>query len=217
MAGKTDTSAPIPPARPDSPAQDAPSTPKRVRSKVSQDALARHLCLDRGARSVRELFDKGVLPGDVDRQAMTTADMDRCREAYILHLRAAAAGRQEKENDDPVDDSRDEKVQLALLRAETRKIVIMKRRKLAGELVDRGSVRLAVSTAFMRVRTVLLKIPKKHAASLAKITDPVKAREYLDERINEALSELASTPVENIGREAEADEIDLDDVDLEEV
>jgi phage terminase Nu1 subunit (DNA packaging protein) len=179
--------------------------------KITQEALAKHLCLERGSRSVRELFERGVLPGDIDRANLTTDDLDKCREAYILHLRAAAAGRSEKEDDEPLDESKDPDVQLALLRQEQILLARIKRRKTLGQLVERAVMRLAVSAAFMRVRTVLLKIPKKHAPSLAKISDPVKSREYLDDIINEALSELASTPVESIGREADADEIELDE------
>jgi len=182
-------------------------------AKVKQDALAKHLVLDRGARSVRELFDRGVLPSDIDRQNMTVLEQDRCREAYILHLRNSAAGRPEQKDEGPVDVRLDPDIQLALLRGVQIELAEIKKRKTLGELIERSDMLQAVSSAFSRVKTVLLKIPKKHAGRLATMEIEVEVREYLDERIREALDELASTPVESIGKEVQADDIELDDED----
>ncbi|NKJ77748.1 hypothetical protein [Rhizobium leguminosarum] len=179
--------------------------------KLTQEALAKHLFLGRGSRKVRELFEKGVFPASVDQSNLTVADLDICREAYIEHLRAAAAGRMENQpSDDPVDDSRDPDVQLAILRIEQIELARIKKRKALAELVERVDVRQAVAGAFTRVKTVLLKISKKHSGTMIVMEDELVLREYLDARIHEALDELASTPVETIGREITADDIDLD-------
>jgi phage terminase Nu1 subunit (DNA packaging protein) len=180
--------------------------------KLTQEALAKHLFLGRGSRKVRELFEKGVFPPGVDQSNLTIADLDTCREAYIEHLRAAAAGRADNQpSDEPVDDSRDPDVQLALLRIEQIELAKIKKRKTLGELVERSELRIAVSSVFARVKTVLLKIPKKHAGTLSVMEDEIEVREYLDARIHEALDELASTPVESIGRDIPADEIEIED------
>ncbi len=184
----------------------------RKPKKLTQEALAQHLFLGRGSRKVRELFEQGVfaLTG-VDQSNLTVADLDICRQAYIEHLRAAAAGRIENQpSDEPVDESRDPEVQLALLRVEQRALAVIKKRKALGELVERVDVRQAIAGAFTRVKTVLLKISKKHSGTMIVMEDELVLREYLDARIHEALDELASTPVETIGREITAEDIDLD-------
>jgi phage terminase Nu1 subunit (DNA packaging protein) len=197
------------------PSKAAPMSTISVKrpKKLTQEALAQHLFLGRGSRKVRELFEQGVfaLTG-VDQSNMTVADLEICRQAYIEHLRAAAAGRLETQsNDEPVDDSRDPDVQLALLRIEQIELAKIKKRKTLGELVERSELRIAVSSVFARVKTVLLKIPKKHAGTLSVMEDEIEVREYLDARIHEALDELASTPVESIGRDIPAHEIEIED------
>jgi len=80
-----------------------------------------------------------------------------------------------------------------------------------GELVERVDLRLAVSAAFSRVKTVLLKVSKKHAGHLSVMDEELEIREYLDGIIYEALEELASTPVETIGKEVDPNDIEIDD------
>lgn len=187
----------------------APKTPANAPKprKITQAALAKHL--DLSERSVRELFGKSVFPPTVNSKALTEADLDTCRVAYIRHLRDAAAGRSKDEED--VDKSDDPDFQLARLRQEQIALAKIKRRKIMGELVERYDLRLAVSGAFARVKTVLLKIPKKEAGKLASIDDEIAVREHLDELIHEALDELASTPVESIGTEIDPNDIEIDE------
>lgn len=169
--------------------------------KVTQAALAKHLGLT-NSRSVRELFANGVLTGDSQ-----NIDLDQCRLEYIAHLRAKAA--QWERPKDSSSDSLDEKVQLALYRAELVQLAQIKKNIALGKLVERRDMVLAVSAAFARVKGVLLKIPKKFARQLAAMDDEVEVKEFLDARIKEGLDELASTPVEAIGREVGEDDIDL--------
>lgn len=186
-----------------------PNAPKP--KKLTQAALGRHL--DLSERSVRELFGKAVFPTTVNSKALTEADLDVCRVAYIQHLRDQAAGRTKEI--DTVPDSDDPEIQLAHLRGEQIALTRIKRRKIMGELVERSALRLAVSGAFARVKSVLLKIPKKEAGRLAGMDDEIAIREHLDDLIHEALEELASTPVESIGEETDPNDLEADD-DIEE-
>lgn len=188
--------------------KSAPSAPKP--KKLTQAALGRHL--DLSERSVRELFGKGVFPPNVDSRALTSDDLDTCRVAYIRHLRDQAAGRsKETEEVDEVSKRDNPDFQLARLREEQIKLTKIKRRKVLGELVERIDLRIAVSRAFSRVKTVLLKIPKKHAGPLSVMEDEIAIREYLDDLVHEALDEIASTPVETIGKEIDPNDIEIDD------
>ena len=171
-------------------------------SKVTQTALAQHLGLS-DARSVRNLFERGVLTGDP-----RNIDLDQCRLEYIRYLRSLAS-RWQKEEKGPSDETKDPDIQLAYYRIEQIEIARIKKRKALGELIERSDMVLAVSAAFARARRVLLKIAKKSAKPLAAMDDEVKVREFLDERVREALDELASTPVETIGREVTEDDIEL--------
>lgn len=184
-----------------------PNAPKP--KKITQAALGRHL--DLSERSVRELFGKGVFPTAVNSKALTDADLDVCRVAYIQHLRDQAAGRSNASDlvEILADDNPD--IQLARLRKEQIGLAKIKRRKIMGELVERVDLRLAVSAAFARVKTVLLKVPKKHAGQLSAMEDEIAIREYLDVIIHEALDELASTPVESIGKEIDPNDIEIED------
>ncbi|MFN3506618.1 MAG: hypothetical protein ACK4ZU_04015 [Allorhizobium sp.] len=185
-----------------------PNAPKPTKpKKITQAALGRHL--DLSERSVRELFGKNVFPATVDSRALTDGDLDTCRIAYIQHLRTQAAGRSKQTDEVPESDDPD--IQLARLRKEQVGLAKIKRRKILGELVERFHLRSAVSAAFVRVKTVLLKIPKKVAATLASMEDEVAIREYLDDIIRDALDELASTPVESIGEEIDPNDIEIED------
>jgi hypothetical protein len=173
--------------------------------KVTQADLAKHLGLT-NSRSVRELYAQGVLNGDP-----RNIDLDQCRLEYIAHLRAVKAGWEKPK--DSSSDSLDEKVQLALYRAELVQLAQIKKNIALGKLIWRRDMVIAVSGAFARVKSVLLRIARKNAAAIAAMDDEIEVREFLDEKIREGLDELASTPVEVIGREAEEDEIDLGDED----
>lgn len=178
--------------------------------KVTQTVLAKHIGLT-SARSVRDLFERGVLTGDPQ-----NIDLDQCRLEYIAYLRQLGA-RWKKDEEAPADDSRDPDVQLALFRIEQIELAKIKKRKALGELIERRDMVIAVSAAFARVKSVLLKIARKNAATIVAMDDEIEVREFLDARIREGLDELASTPVEAIGREVEADEIDLGDEEEDEV
>lgn len=185
--------------------KSAPNAPKP--KKLTQAALGRHL--DLSERSIRELFGKGVFPPNVDSRALTSDDLDTCRVAYIRHLRDQAAGRS-KETEE-VDESDDPDIQLARLRREQIALAKIKRRKVLGELVERNDLRIAVSKAFSRVKTVLMRIPKAQAGTLSVMDDEIAIREHLDVLIHDALDELASTPVESIGKEVDPNDIEIDE------
>lgn len=178
--------------------------------KVTQIALAKHLGLT-NSRAVRDLYARGVLTGDP-----RNIDLDQARLEYIEYLRAVKAG-WKSEDEEPADDTRDPDVQLALYRMEQIALAQIKKRKALGELIERRDMVIAVSSAFARVKGVLLKIAKKHAAKLASLSDEADVREYVDARIREALEELASTPVEAIGDKVEADDIDLGEEDEDDI
>lgn len=171
-------------------------------AKVKQADLAAHFGLT-SERRVRELFDKGILTCD-----RNNIDLDRCRLEYLDWLRAKAA-RWEQEEKAPSDESKDPDVQLAYYRIEQIELAKIKKRKALGELIERSDMVLAVSAAFARAKRVFLKIPKQRAKALAAMDDEVEVREFLDECIREGLDELASTPVETIGREVTEDDIEL--------
>lgn len=175
--------------------------------RITQSALGKHL--DLSERSVRELFAKGIFPSTVDSKALTEADLELCRVAYIRHLRDSAAGRSKDDQEVAEDDDPD--VQLARLRKEQIELAKIKRRKVMAELIERVDMRLAVSAAFARVKSVLLKVPKKHAGTIVAMDDELEVREYLDVIIHEALEELASTPVEAIGKEIDPNDIEIED------
>ncbi|WP_313194866.1 hypothetical protein [Shinella zoogloeoides] len=185
--------------------KSAPNAPKP--KKLTQSALGRHL--DLSERSIRELFGKGVFPPNVDSRALTSDDLDTCRVAYIRHLRDQAAGRS-KETEE-VDESDDPDIQLARLRREQIALAKIKRRKVLGELVERNDLRIAVSKAFSRVKTVLMRIPKAQAGTLSVMDDEIAIREHIDVLIHDALDELASTPVESIGKEVDPNDIEIDE------
>ena len=175
--------------------------------KPTQMDLARHLGFT-NSKAIRDLFAAGVLKGD-----SKNIDIDACRLDYIAHMRSRAA--QWEKPKDTSSDSLDEKVQLALYRAELVQLAQIKKNIALGKLIWRRDMVIAVSAAFARVKSVLLKIPKKHAATVAAMEDEVEVREYIDARIREGLDELASTPVEDIGREIGEDDIDLGEEDPE--
>lgn len=184
-------------------ALDALVAKAKTSKKVTQAALGRHLFLSE--RSVREAFAKGVFPDTVDSKALTEADFDVCREAYIKHLRDQAAGRA-KEPVGDANDPDDPAIQMARTSREQRKLIIVKRQKMENLLIDRADMILAVSAAFARVKSSLLRFPKKSAKRLAVMEDEIEIREYLLDEINFALTELASTPVEEIGLKGQTED-----------
>lgn len=174
--------------------------------KITQAALGKHL--DLSERSVRELFAKNVFPGTVDSKNIKAGDLDACRVSYIRHLRDQAAGRANEDDEIPEDDDPD--IQLARLRREQIKGQIMKNQKADGLVVDRTAVVIAVSAAFSRVRSQMLKIPKLAAKKLLGKTDEVEVREILTNAVHFALNELAQTPIESIGNDGAPPEDDED-------
>ena len=122
--------------------------------RITQAILGKHL--DLSERSVRELFGKDIFPNTVNSKALTEADIDICRIAYIQHLRVQAAGRS-KDNDEV--SPRTTILTFSWLGSVKNKSSSRgsKRRKIMGELVERVDLRLAVSAAFSRVKTVLPK------------------------------------------------------------
>jgi len=168
---------------------------------ATQKELAAHL--DLTDRAVRELFDKGVLPGD-----RKSPDIDACRTAYIRNLRERAAGRDKPERDPAAPDP---DVELALMRREQRELIRTKRLKAQGQLVSRADFVTAFSGVVGRVKSYLLKLPKTMRAPLAAATDPTEVQELLDAEIRRALDELASTPVEE---GSEGDDLLIEEEDL---
>ena len=78
---------------------------------ATQDQIAAHL--DLGVRHVRRLLAAGVLPRSKGRGGL---DLDRCRLAYISHLRGVAAGHQ---SEDGSLDLTEERAKLAREQTET--------------------------------------------------------------------------------------------------
>ncbi|MEN6606915.1 MAG: hypothetical protein ABFD60_06700 [Bryobacteraceae bacterium] len=68
------------------------------------------------------------------------------------------------------------------------------RLKDAGELLDRGEVKAAVSSMIGAAKNKLITIADELCDKLAATSDPVRCRELVDDRIHQALSELAEWP-----------------------
>lgn len=153
---------------------------------ANQSEVAAHLDVSR--QTVAKLCATGVLtkaPGRSD------YDLDECRFAYIRNLREQAAGRAgaggSKLNlaDERARQAYEQANAIALKNAEQRK-----------ELLPRTVVLDAVQSANSRVRSKLLAMPSRIAPLVSglKSTSAVEAK--LTEVIYEALSELASTAIE---------------------
>lgn len=185
--------------------------PDKKPKKITQTVLAKHLCLPRGDRSIRELFDKQILPSDIDRQNLTTSDLDRCREAYILHLRETAAGRAPKEVDPDDEDSLDLATERALLarqqRLESVKRTeghVIKNQRAAGQLIERGKQILASSAMNARIRSELLKHPKRVVKQL-RGKDEDRMLEILFDDVYFVLKSLSEVPIEVVDDTADED------------
>ncbi len=151
---------------------------------ATQSEIAIHL--DLSTRSVADLASKGILPPAIGKGNL---DLEACRVAYIRHLRGRAAGRQ---NGAPGLDLMTERARLA---AEQANHYEMKNQMAKGELLDAGQVRLAVCSAFTRVRDKLLSLPGRLAAPLARLTAPGEVKAALAESITKALEELSEVRV----------------------
>ena len=139
------------------------------------DAVARHLFLD--ARNVHRLIEKGVIA----RQPAGAYDLNVAREAYIVHIRERAAGREKVTRDGDLNGEqerarKDKELadRTALQNAVTR-----------GELVSIEAVGQLVERDFTVVRERLLSIPGKLGADLSR---PQAVR--VEDEIRDALQEL---------------------------
>jgi len=140
-------------------------------------------------RRVRELRDAGVIP-DNGRGKYALPD---AVQAYCARLREQAAGRQ---GDDGESGLVNERARLAKEQADR---IEMENEVRRGELLIRGDVDAAVTSAFARVRSRLLAIPVKAAAMAVQAASPAEAEAVIRAAIIDVLGELAETDVEKLG------------------
>ena len=146
---------------------------------------AKHLIMDE--RRFYQLLDEDV----IERQSRAAYDLDAVREQYIRNLREVAAGRVITGGLDPSQERARKDKELAdktaLTNAATRK-----------ELLPRGDVHLAVTSAFAKVRARILSLPTKMAPLVLGLTSLPAVQEKLSNATNEALAELAGTIVAGV-------------------
>lgn len=148
------------------------------------------------AQAVSDLAKRGVLP-KVKRDQW---DLKAVVAAYATHMREVAAGRKAEAVE--ALDLVQERAQLARSQREHQE---MRNAELAGRLLPREQVDRAVTDAFARVRTHLLRLPGKAASRARDFTGPAAVRTILDGMVRDALDELADTDV-TVNPQATADD-----------
>lgn len=143
----------------------------------SQEKVAAHL--DMKVANLRILINKGV----IDKPAKPGRyDLDKCRIAYIQHLRESAAGRG-GDNELARHRSRE-----AAGRADR---IDMLNEKMRGNLVDRSDVINACQTVISNARGRLLQLPSRIAGVIDPEDDRYVIEAQIRELVNEALDELS--------------------------
>ena len=143
---------------------------------ATQSEVAAHL--DLTDRSIRELIGRGILPTS----ARGLMDVDRCRVAYIRHLREAAAGRATGPSGD---DLTAERARLAKEQADH---FSLKNGAMRLELLSKSEITRAVTAAFQHVRDGMTALP-------AKLTTVPELRAAFSKAIDEVLSELSESRI----------------------
>lgn len=149
---------------------------------ATQSEIADYLGIS--LRVVKDLEARGILP----KAAKGERDLKTAVRAYCAHLRERAAGRQSADGLDLAAErarlAKEQADHQALKNAETRR-----------ELLPKADVDHAVTAAFARCRTALLRLPAK-LASRAAGRPAGEVRALATGLITEALQELATTAVE---------------------
>ena len=152
--------------------------------------------LDLSSRRVNILVNDGVLP-KVDRGRYALAPVVT---AYIKYLRKRTVN-----NDVGADDYAAHRARLTKARAD---MAEMEREQMANNLIPSDDVADAWEAMAGNMRSRLLAIPSKTAATIFSADDVVDAKKILKDTINEALAELSSIEVKTANpiRSAELDD-----------
>lgn len=156
----------------------------------SHAQVAQHLCMSR--QNASELFARGILP----ESGRGKADLDKCREAYITHLRGVAAGR--SSGGGSGEDDLDLTAERARKAKEEADQLEMKNAQMRRELLPRSDVDAAVVGAFARVRSRLIGVPSKVAPLVISLESPAEAEAVVRKAVYEVLRELADTSVSDL-------------------
>ena len=148
---------------------------------ATQDQIAAHL--DLGVRHVRRLLAAGVLPASKGRGGLNT---DRCRLAYISHLRSVAAGHQ-SENGNL--DLTEERAKLAKEQTETAKIKNAESRK---ELLPADQVIEFWAKQIVASKSRIRALPHQIKGAIPHLTS--EEIEEVRRLVNRTLTDLADGP-----------------------
>ena len=165
---------------------------------ATQDQIAAHL--DLGVRHVRRLLAAGVLPASKGRGGLNT---DRCRVAYISHLRAVAAGHQSEDGDL---DLIKERAKLAREQTETAKI---KNAESRGELLPADEVRSYWSKQIIASKSRIRGLPHQIKGAIPHLTS--QEVEEVRRLVGQCLTDLADgvPPKASVGPGKATDILDL--------
>ncbi len=138
------------------------------------------------AQALSDLAKRGVLP----KAGRDKWDLRAVVSAYTQHTREIAAGRKAD-----ADQALDLVQERALLARAQREFQDMRNAEKAGQLLPRTVVDQAVTDAFTRVRSALLRVPVKAASRPQAMQNPTGIRTVLDRLVRDALDELADVDV----------------------
>lgn len=158
----------------------------------TQQTIAKHL--DLSGRSIRKMIEVGILT----KEANGKLDKDKCRVAYIRHLRQQAAGR--SSGDDTDYDLIAERARLAKFQADK---VEMEMKRLNEELLPADEVMKSWQGMIMVARSRLLAMPTKLAPLLAAATSPHDTQQIVKKEVYAALTELAQMDPEEVDEKGE--------------
>ena len=151
---------------------------------ASQAELAAHLVLDQAA--VSRHVKNGVIPS----AGRGRYDLDECRKAYILHIRAQASGRQ---GAGPGLSLEGERARLAKEQADSKAMENAEKR---GELIPAAEVGAAWEQIGTEIKRVLLSLPSDVAPLLVGKKTAAEVEAVLMDRVIEGLEALAGTSVD---------------------
>ncbi|MBS7812882.1 hypothetical protein [Roseococcus pinisoli] len=147
----------------------------------SQSDVARHLLLDQS--SVSKLIASGILP----RAARGALDLDACRDAYIRHLRDAAAGRGTASEEDS-GQLTTERIRYARAQADALQLkndLAMRRVAPVDVMVD------MVTLTFRSVRNKFLAIPSTDSPAIFQCKTVGQVFALLTQHIHEAMEGIS--------------------------
>lgn len=146
---------------------------------VTQQELADYL--DISARMVRYLLEEGVF----HKEANGKLDKDKCRIAYIRHLREQAAGRKSEHTEY---DLIGERARLAKAQADKTELEVG---TLQGKLLLAEDVLKEWQKLLAACKAKLMAIPTKCALQIVSLQEPTEIERFLKRMIYEALTELS--------------------------